>query len=254
MMLPSQAGPRILLLALFFFVAMAYSSVGHGGASGYLAVLSFFGAAPEVMAPAALCLNLLVAGISFVLYRREGHFVLRLALPFLLSSVPCALLGGATRVPPRLYMGLLAAVLVFAAWRLLWFRPGSVEESLLRQPRMALALPAGAAIGFLSGLIGVGGGIFLSPLMILMKWADAKRTSAASAAFIWVNSLAGLYGHLQRRAVDWPALLWLAAAACAGGLAGSHLGAARFGGHWLRRILGLVLLVAAVKLARTAFG
>ena len=242
-----------LLLGLVFLVALVYSSVGHGGASGYLAVLSFFGLAPAAMAPSALCLNLLVAGTSFRAYRRAGHFTFRLLWPFLLTSVPAAFLGGLTEVPPRVYMLLLATVLIFAAFRLLTAVPPPQEESFIRVPPLAAALPAGAGIGFLSGIIGVGGGIFLSPLLILLKWADTKRTAAASAAFIWINSAAGLYGHLMRKTVDWSALAWLVGAAFAGGLVGSYLGARRFRGLWLRRILGVVLLVATLKLLRTVF-
>ncbi|MEE9234813.1 MAG: sulfite exporter TauE/SafE family protein [Candidatus Acidoferrales bacterium] len=252
-MLPQDPALLALLLGLVFFVAVAYSSVGHGGASGYLAVLSFFGLAPVAMAPSALCLNLLVAGTSFSSYWRAGHFAFRLLWPFLLTSIPFAFLGGLTEVSPKTYMLLLAAVLIFAAYRLLAVVPPKQEESFLRVPPLGVALPVGAGIGFLSGIIGVGGGIFLSPLLILLRWADAKRTAAVSAAFIWVNSAAGLYGHLSRKTVDWSDLAWLVGFAFAGGLVGSSLGARRFRGLWLRRILGVVLLVATIKLLRTAF-
>lgn len=251
-MLPSQPELLLLLLGLVFLVAFAYASVGHGGASGYLAVLSFFGLAPAAMAPSALCLNLLVSGTSFTSYWRSGHFAGRLLWPFLLTSVPFAFLGGLLAVPAGLYTLLLGLVLFFAAARLLLVQPPVREESLLRPPSLVVALPVGAGIGLLSGIIGVGGGIFLSPLLILSKWADAKRTAAASAAFIWVNSAAGLYGHLLRKTVDWPGLLWLVGAAFAGGLLGSYLGARHFRGVWLRRILGVVLLVATIKLLRAA--
>ena len=252
-MLPTHPALLAVLLVLVFLVAAAYSSVGHGGASGYLAVLSFFGLPPVAMAPSALLLNLLVAGLSFTSYKRAGHFVFRLLWPFLLTSIPFAFWGGLVRVSPRVYMLLLAGVLVFAAFRLLVVVPMQQEEYFVNPPSLAVALPVGAAIGFVSGMVGVGGGIFLSPLLILFRWADAKRTAAVSAAFIWINSLAGLYGQLSRKHVDWTALLWLVVAAFAGGLVGSWLGARRFTGLWLRRILGLVLLLAAVKLLRTVF-
>lgn len=251
-MLPEDPLLLALLLGLVFFVALAYASVGHGGASGYLAVLSFFGLAPAAMAPSALGLNLLVSATAFVSYRRAGHFTARLLWPFLLTSIPFAFLGGLVPVSTRVYLIILAAALVSAAYRLLVVVPPPAEESFLRAPSLAMALPVGAAIGFVSGVIGVGGGIFLSPLIILLKWADARRTAAVSAAFIWVNSAAGLYGHLLRKEVDWSGLLWLVGAAFAGGLLGSYLGAHRFRGLWLRRVLGVVLLVATAKLLRSA--
>ena len=252
-MLPTDPTAFALLLALVFLVAVAYSSVGHGGASGYLAVLSFFGLAPAAMAPGALMLNLLVAGTAFTAYYRNGYFVWRLLWPFLLTSVPFAFVGGIVSVSPRLYLSVLAAALTFAALRLLLATPSKADEYLVEPPPLAVALPMGAALGFVSGMIGVGGGIFLSPLLILLHWADAKRTAAASAAFIWINSAAGLYGHLSRKAVDWPGLLWLVGVAFAGGLLGSWLGSSRIPGVWLRRTLGVVLLVATIKLLRSAF-
>jgi len=241
-----------LLMALVFVVAAAYASVGHGGASGYLAVLSFFGFAPAVMAPGALLLNLIVAGMSFTSYWRAGHFAPRLLWPFLLTSVPFAFVGGLLPVAAHVYIVLLAAVLLFSAYRLIAVRSQAAEESLLKPPRLIVALPVGAAIGLLSGMVGVGGGIFLSPLILLLGWADAKRTAAASAAFIWINSAAGLYGHLSRNMPDWNLLVWLVGAAAAGGALGSWLGARRLTGLWLRRVLGVVLILAAVKLLRAA--
>jgi len=251
-MLPADPALLALLLALIFLVAAAYSSVGHGGASGYLAVLSFFALAPAAMAPSALCLNLLVAGLAFIAFYRAGHFVSRLLWPFLLTSVPFAFLGGLTRVSVRTYSLLLAVALVFAACRLL-AGPKGTSERRLQVPPLWVALPVGGAFGFVSGIVGVGGGIFLSPLMILLGWADAKRTAAVSAAFIWINSAAGLYGQLLKSSVDWVALQPLIGVAFAGGLLGSHLGAERLPGVWLRRILGVVLLLAAFKLLRAAF-
>ncbi len=251
-MIPAEPAALALLLALIFLVALAYASVGHGGASGYLAILSLFGFAPAALAPGALLLNLLVAGVSFLFYFRAGLFDFRLLWPFLVTSIPCAFVGGRLEVSPKLYFLLLSCALVFAAGRLLISVPGGGQEPLLRPPPLGVALPAGAGIGFLSGVVGVGGGIFLSPLMILLRWADAKRTAAVSAAFIWLNSAAGLYGQLERNPVDWSALLWLVGAAIAGGVVGSWLGAERFPSLWLRRILGGVLLLAACKLLLSA--
>jgi len=233
---------------LIFLVAMAYSSVGHGGASGYLLVLALSGFAPAQMAPSALVLNLLVSGVAFITYRRAGYFVPRLFWPFALASVPAAFLGGILEVSPKLYSGLLAAAILFSALRLLTVKDRGEEQNDLSSPPLHLALPIGAVIGLLSGIIGIGGGIFLSPVLILLRWADAKRAAAASACFIWVNSLAGLYGHSARNVLDAGQLGPLVLAAFLGGLIGSHLGARRLGGAALCRVLASVLAMAAVKL------
>ncbi len=247
-----MSGESWLLALLFFLVALAYSSVGHGGASGYLALAALFGLAPEQMAPSALLLNILVSGTAFVAYQRAGHFSLRLLVPFALTSIPAAFLGGLTRVSARTYSLLLGGVLVYAAFRLALLAAGKADEPRLQPPRPSVSLPSGAGIGYLSGLVGVGGGIFLSPLLLLARWADAKRTAAVSAAFICLNSAAGLFGHLQRTSIAWSLFLPLVGAAFAGGLIGSTLGAWHLPGLWLRRILAAVLAVAAFKLLRTA--
>lgn len=233
---------------LIFLVAMAYSSVGHGGASGYLLVLALSGFAPAQMAPSALVLNLLVSGVAFLAYRREGYFVPKLFWPFTLASVPAAFLGGLLEVSPKLYSGLLAVAILFSAFRLLTVKGQGEAQNTFSGPPLRLALPIGACIGLLSGIIGIGGGIFLSPVLILLRWADAKRAAAASACFIWINSLAGLYGHSARNSPDIGGLGPLIIAAFLGGLIGSHFGARRLGGAALCRVLASVLAVAAVKL------
>lgn len=243
----------LLLGVLFFLVALVYSSVGHGGASGYLAVMALYSFDPAVMPPTALSLNLLVAGTAWLNYWRARHFSWRLLAPFVVASIPAAFLGGLTRVPARLYSLLLGAVLIYAAVRLALHRAAPQEENLLRVPQARVAVPVGAGIGFLSGIVGVGGGIFLSPLMLLLRWADAKRTASSSAGFIFLNSAAGLFGHLSRARPDWTSLLLLVGAAFAGGLVGSRLGSRRLPGVWLRRILAVVLLLAAYKLLGSAF-
>ncbi|MBI4055379.1 MAG: sulfite exporter TauE/SafE family protein [Elusimicrobia bacterium] len=240
---------------LIFLVALAYASVGHGGASGYLAVLALFGFSPKEMAPSALALNLLVSATAFLAYWRSGFFDRRLFWPFAVASIPAAFLGGMLPVPLGLYSGLLMAALLFAAFRLaLASTPLRSEEEMVHPPRLCLALPVGGGIGLLSGMVGVGGGIFLSPVLLLMRWADARRTAAVSACFIWVNSAAGLYGHLSRSGLDVVSLWPLVVAAFFGGLIGSHLGAQRFGEIALRRVLAAVLVVTAFKVSRLAFG
>jgi len=243
----------LLLSGLVFIVAVLYSSVGHGGASGYLAVLSFFVLAPEVMASTALLLNVLVAGLGMYAFYRAGHFSFRLAWPFIVLSIPAAFLGGMMGVSEDLYFLLLAVILGIAAFRLAFVVNDSIREPDMAPIRLGTALPAGAGIGLLSGIVGVGGGIFLSPLMILLKWASTKRTAAVSALFIVVNSVAGLAGRFVRGGLEFGSLWVLVLAGFVGGLIGSHLGANRFSGLILRRLLAAVLVVAAAKLFLKVF-
>jgi hypothetical protein len=236
----------LLLPAVIFVAAVLYSSVGHGGASAYLAVMSLVGLAPGVMRPVALVLNLVVAAIAAFRFARAGHFRLRLFWPFAAASIPFAFLGGSITLPDVVYRRVLGLVLLFAAYRL-WrvFRGG---EEKLRTPPLAAALFWGAAIGMLSGLTGVGGGIFLSPLLLLAHWAEPKPTAAVSAAFIWVNSFAGLLGKPASLAALPAGIALWAAAAAAGGIVGAGLGSRRLPSLVLRRLLALVLVVAGGKL------
>lgn len=241
----------VALAFLTFFVAAIYSSVGHGGASGYLAVLSFFAISHEAMAASALCLNLLVAGLAFWIYFKAGHFNWNLTWPFVIASIPAALLGGFMTIPPRVYAGLLAAALSFAAFRLIWNIDKNGAFAVAGAPSPKVTVPAGGLLGILSGMVGVGGGIFLSPILILFRWADPKTTAATSAFFIWVNSMSGLFGRFLRGGFEFtPVLSLMVAAAFFGGLFGSRLGARFLSGLWLRRILGLVLFLAVFKLIR----
>ncbi len=236
-----------LMFPIIFMVALAYSAVGHGGASGYLAVLALFGFAPSQMASSALVLNLLVSGTAFVAFWRSGFFKPKLFWPFAFASIPAAFVGGLIQIPAPLYGSLLFVALIFAAIRLLLSKPSLVggEEDMI--PPYRLTVPIGLIIGLVSGIVGVGGGIFLSPLFILMGWADSKRTAAVSAAFIWVNSAAGLFGHLHRQGLNLAELWPLTLAAFLGGLLGSRLGSQRLHHLTLRRILAGVLGVAAYK-------
>ena len=245
--------PFLLLVSiLIFLVAALYSSVGHGGASGYLAILSFFALAPAMMSSTALILNVLVAGIGVVAFSRAKHLSLRLSWPFIILSIPAAFLGGLVRIPDNTYFLLLAFALFAAAVRLAFSFTLKGNEGILHAPSMVIALPIGGVVGFLSGIVGVGGGIFLSPIMILRRWADPKRTSAVSALFIVVNSIAGIVGRAARGGFEFSAAVPFIVAAFLGGLAGSHLGANKFSGMTLRRILSAVLLIAAFKLVVTS--
>ena len=242
----------VLISVLIFFVAALYSSVGHGGASGYLAILSFFGLAPSVMSSTSLILNVLVAGIGVISFFRAKHLSLRLAWPFIALSIPAAFLGGLVQIADKTYFLLLAIALIAAAFRLAGSLRGAESGETLTPPSLAVALPVGAGIGLLSGVVGVGGGIFLSPVMILKRWADPKRTAAVSALFIVVNSLSGIVGRFLRGGFELGAAVPFIAAAAVGGLAGSYVGATKFSGLTLRRVLALVLLTAAFKLVVTA--
>ncbi len=233
-----------LLIACIFAAALLYSSVGHAGASGYLAAMAIFGIAPESMRPAALVLNILVATIATVRFYRAGCFSWPVFWPFALASVPFAFLGGTLTLPGTFYKQIVGLVLLFAAYRLFRHR---VADSNRRIPA-TLGLLSGAGIGLLSGLTGTGGGIFLSPLLLFMGWAETKASAGVSAAFILVNSIAGTVGLLTRPVVL-PAMLPLwAAAAIVGGLLGSELGSRRLGNPTLRRLLAVVLVIAGGKL------
>lgn len=237
-------------ILLVFLVALVYSSVGHGGASGYLAVLSLMGSTPSEMIPSALCLNLLVSGTAFVSYWRAGHFDGKRLWPFALSSIPASYLGGMIRIPPQAYGWLLSAALLAAAWKLAGVSSGASLGALKPPPGFRVALPIGAGIGLLSGIVGIGGGIFLSPILLLARWADAKQTAAVSAGFVWLNSLSAFAAHAQVGtfgAARWALYVF---AAFMGGWLGSSMGARRFNGLVLQRLLAAVLVLAAAKLMR----
>ncbi len=235
----------VFIILAIFLVATLYSSVGHGGASGYLAVMALMAVAPEVTRPTALMLNLFVAGIATVQYYRAGHFSWRLFLPFAAASVPMAYLGGTLQLPLPAYGIVLGVVLVLAAARL------AIElksEDQTKDPPIWMAVIIGASLGLVSGLVGVGGGIFLTPVLLLLHWAKAKTAAGVSALFILVNSAAGLAG-VWRSTPELPAAVWFwVGAAIIGGLIGSSLGAKRFDSLTLRRMLALVLVVAGGKL------
>lgn len=237
-------GQALLLLGTAV-VAALYGAVGHGGASGYLAVMVLASVPPEGMKGTALVLNLLVAGLAWAQYARAGRFSWRLAGPFALGSVPAAFLGARLQVPAHLYQALLAAALALAAIRLLL--PPRADTGGSRPPPFPAAAGIGAAIGLVSGIVGVGGGIFLSPLLMLLGWAGAKETAAASAAFIVLNSASALAGHLGSHPLDLRMTGAMLLAAAAGGAAGTAWGAWRASEGVLRRLLGIVLLVAAGK-------
>jgi uncharacterized membrane protein YfcA len=239
----------ILFYILLFLVAFLYSSVGHGGASGYLALMAIFSITPEVMKPTALLLNLFVSLTSFIQFYRGRHFNWKIFLPFAVTSVPMAFVGGLITVDDNIYKKILGILLIIPIVRFLFFANIKVEE--IKKSNLALSLVIGAAIGFLSGLIGIGGGIILSPVLLLLKWSDMKQTAAISALFIFVNSLSGLAGQLQKGINFSPDMYAYVAIAFVGGICGAYFGSLKFKSNILKYMLAIVLIVAAYKLLFT---
>jgi hypothetical protein len=240
-------GAAIGLAACFLVAAMLYSSVGHAGASGYLAVMALAGVAPATMKPTALVLNLIVAAIAGARFVGAGFFSWPLLWPFAIGSIPAAFIGGATTLPGHWYKSLVGVVLCLAAVRLAIQRTVSAGSGI-RPPRPPIAVLCGILLGLLSGLTGTGGGIFLSPLLLFMGWAEPRETAGVSAAFIFVNSAAGLAGNLASVQHLPSALPLWAGAVVVGGLLGTHLGITRVGAVAFRRALAVVLLIAGTKL------
>lgn len=240
----------LLLLASAMLVAsFVYASVGHGGASAYIAAMALAGIAPAEMRPIALALNIVVSSIAAYKFWRAGHFRWRLFWPFAAVSIPFAYLGGAITLPGNLYKIVVGVVLVYAAWQL--WRSGRAGEEMkaVREPAVPLAMAIGAAMGLLSGLTGVGGGIFLSPLLLMLGWAGTKQTSAVAAPFILVNSVAGLAAGFVAGTATLPQSTWaLAAAVLVGGWLGAEYGSRRFANPVVRRVLAVVLAVAGTKM------
>ncbi|MFL6589865.1 MAG: sulfite exporter TauE/SafE family protein [Chthoniobacterales bacterium] len=237
---------NIILLALaILVVAFLYSSVGHAGASGYIAVMTLFGLAPGVIKPAALVLNILVASIGTWQFWRAGHFSWRLFWPFAVLAVPMAFVGGYTNLPAHTFK-ILVGVVLLASAALFLFRPAN--DTIDREPHRIVAIFAGGALGLLAGLTGTGGGIFLTPLLLLMRWARTKSVAATSALFILVNSVAGLAGNISSTKNLPSFALILVAAAVAGGAAGSYFGSWRFNHIVIKRLLAVVLTIAGLKL------
>ena len=244
-------GELILLIALSLVAAM-YASVGHGGASGYLAVLSLTVYAsndPVWLKQHAWSLNLLVAGMAFFAYWKNDFFESKLAFPFIIASIPAALIGGFLEIDDGVYDTLLSITLVFAAWKLYTTKSQNSKDLFSNPPPIYLSLIIGAIIGLLSGMIGVGGGIFLSPLILLFGWGDPKTTAGVAALFIWVNSAAGLIGSSisGQLVIDFGVLAPFAIAVLVGGYLGSRFGSEKFSQNTVRMTLVSVMLIAAIR-------
>lgn len=240
----------LILFAMLPFIAFLYASVGHGGASGYLALMGIVGFSIEIMKPTALILNVLVSGIAFIYFWKAGHFRSKIFFAFAAGSVPLSFIGGMIKVEPQLYKITLGVFLILATLKLLgvFDRKSLNEKENVQSPNYMLAVIIGALIGFLSGLIGIGGGIILSPVILLLRWSTVKESAAISALFIFVNSLSGLGGQLVNGITLSSESGIMIALAAVGGLAGSYFGTFKFNNVMLKRVLALVLLFASFKL------
>jgi len=241
--------PIELFYVILFFVAFLYSAVGHGGASGYLALMALYGVAPEEMKPTALMLNLFVSLTSFIQYYRGGYFKKNMFLPIAAASIPLAFIGGMITIEENIYKRVLGVLLLFPVIRFFFFK--NVEDSQLKPHNLTIAVVTGAVVGLLSGMIGIGGGIILSPILLLLHWTNQKQTAAISAAFIFVNSVAGLGGMLTQGISFTGDMVLYIVVAFTGGLLGAYFGAKKFNQDVLKYVLATVLLMASYKLLFT---
>ncbi len=238
-----------LLAALFAMVAFFYSSVGLGGGSSYTALLAIFGASTAAIPMVSLTLNVLVTTVGSVVFLSQKHARLRLIGPFLIASIPMAYIGGMLHLPKIFFYFVLIASLIFAVLRI-YFPRETTPLPLNERGKLCLALGCGAILGLIAGIAGIGGGVYLVPLILLLGLGSAKEAAACGAFFIWVNSVAGLAARLQYNSIDLTPALPLVFAALVGGMAGSILGAGQFKPHTMQKILGSVLVVAIIFLGR----
>jgi len=237
---------ELLFVIGLMLIAFFYSSVGHGGASGYLALMALFGFAPESIRYYALILNLVVSAIAFLSYYKAGFFRWRKVVPFLITSIPAAYIGATFSINPMAYKIILGVMLLIAVTRMLLV--GNKENGITHDPPILLALGIGLILGLVSGIIGIGGGILLSPILILAKYARIKEASAASALFIFLNSASGLAGLLTLQfSFQANIVFWILGVTVAG-LLGSAIGSRTFSELNLKRVLSLVLIAASIKL------
>lgn len=238
----------VILTAGVFVIALLYSSVGHAGASGYIAVMSLLSLAPAEIKPIALALNILVASIGSWQFWRAGHFSWSLFWPFALLSVPFAFVGGYLNLPTQVFKVIVGIVLLVSAAQFLVRPPAEGEP---HPPARALAMGVGAGLGLLSGMTGTGGGIFLTPLLIFLRWARTKTASAVSALFILMNSISGLLGNISATQTFPRFGFSMLVAAGVGGAIGSHFGSRRLAPLVIKRLLAVVLIIAGLKLVFT---
>jgi len=239
--------PDLALGLLFLVAAMLYASVGHAGASAYLAAMALVGVDPAVMRPTALVLNVAVASLVTFQFWRAGYVQFRAVLPFVAGSIPLSFIGGLIILDPTIYKPLVGIVLLLAAARFLIRPSAGTAEGPVHAP-VVLAVVIGAGIGLLAGLTGTGGGIFLTPVLLIAGWAGTRHAAGTSAAFILATSTSGLIAQLQRGVTLPEAMPWWVAATLVGALIGSQLGATRLSSPRLRQALGVVLVIAGLKL------
>ena len=233
-----------LLAAIFFVVALAYSSVGLGGGSSYTSLLTVFGVGYVFIPTISLTMNLVVTTAGSINFIRKKHTRFGLLVPFLATSFPAAYLGGILEVPKIIFYWLLLVSLVFVALRIYLWKSTRVKWKPGPAARLVLSLLLGAVLGLLGGMLGIGGGIYLVPFIIILGLGDAKQAAACGSIFIWVNSLSGLVARVQYQPMDWVACLPLIGAVLAGGILGSYLGSSKLNPRTMEKILGGIVLVA----------
>lgn len=237
---------EVFFLLSLFIIAFFYSSIGHGGASGYLAIMALFGIETVYMKSSALTLNLFVSGIAFLNFYRAGYFRWRTILPFIITSIPLAFIGAKIQADTRTYKIILGIFLTMAALRIIFIKIKQIRQQ--RTVPIIAGLLTGALLGFFSGMIGIGGGIILSPILIMMGWANIKEAAAASALFILLNSASGLLGVYYSDAKLTPDILIWIILAFSGGILGAYLGSKKFTHEFLRYVLSGIMILASLKL------
>ncbi len=240
----------IFLSLVFVLVAMLYSSVGLGGGSTYTALMTIAGLNYVLIPSISLTLNLIVTFIGMINFGRNGHIKMHIILPFLFTSVPMAYLGGALEISQEIFLGLLLLTLTLVVFRIYFWGTLSIRIQLNKIQKILFSLFLGGILGFIAGIVGIGGGIYLVPLLIMFSIAGEKEAAAAGAVFIWVNSLAGLIARVQRGAMDFDIVIPMAIAVILGGYIGSYFGSFKFKPIIIQRILGVAIIIAIVFITR----
>ncbi len=238
------------LAFLFFIVAFVYSSVGLGGASSYTALMAIFGISSLAIPMVSLSLNLLVTSVGSFNFIRNKHAKIKLILPFLISSIPMAYLGGSLQIPKEIFYWVLLISLIFVAARIYLWQNTSINYKFDKREKIILSLFAGSVLGLIAGIVGIGGGVYLVPLIIILGLGTEKEAAACGAIFIWLNSCSGLLSRLQYNSIDLTNYIPLIIAVVAGGALGSYLGSSRFSPKVMEKMLGLVIIIAIIFLTK----